>query len=111
MDPSTNAGYSEPASAVTQLMQRCRQCESSMLNTETECMNCGAPVRDTSAKSDAKSRFRTGIKYFMYVCGGMAVASLFVDVGASFMTLVAITILLGLVLSSAEEMLIDREKE
>jgi hypothetical protein len=82
-----------------------------MLPTETECISCGGVVQDNKPKSDAKSRFRTGIKYFMFACAGLSVVSLFVDVGPSFMICVSMTVLLGIIRSSAEEMLIDREKE
>jgi hypothetical protein len=82
-----------------------------MTPTETKCISCGWVVQDDKPKSDAKSRFRTAIKYFMFVCGGLTILSLFTNVGASFFTLAALTVLLGLIRSSAEEMLIDREKE
>lgn len=82
-----------------------------MLATETQCVNCGGVVQDTKPKSDAKSRFRTGIKYFMFACAGLSVLALFVDVGPSFMVCACMTLLLGIIRSSAEEMLIDREKE
>jgi len=82
-----------------------------MTSTETTCISCGAAVVDSKPKTDAKSMFRTGIKYFMFFCGGLAVVSLFVDVGPSFATCAILTVLLGLVRSSAEEMLIDREKD
>jgi hypothetical protein len=92
-------------------MQRCRKCEATMLQTETKCLNCGGVVEEDKPKTDGRTLFRTGIKYFMYFCGILAVVSLFVDVGPSFATLAILTVLLGLILSSAQEMLIDREKE
>jgi hypothetical protein len=67
-------------------------------------------VQDAAPKSDAKTRFSATIKYFMFLCGGLTVLSLFMDVGPSFMTCLSITLLLGLVRSSADEMLIDRDK-
>ena len=82
-----------------------------MLTTETQCVNCGGIVQDNKPKSDAKSRFRTGIKYFMFACAGHSVLSLFINVGPSFMVCASMTLLLGIIRSSAEEMLIDREKE
>ena len=82
-----------------------------MTNAETQCLSCGQIVQDNKPKSDAKSRFRTGIKYFMFFCGGLSIVSLFVDVGPSFPVCASMTLLLGLIQSSAEEMLIDREKE
>lgn len=92
-------------------MQRCRQCEATMLATETKCLNCGGVVHDEAPKSDAKSRFRTGIKYFMFLCAGLSVLSLFINVGPSFAVCASMTLLLGIILSSAEAMLIDREKD
>jgi hypothetical protein len=46
----------------------------------------------------------------MYFCGALAVIALFIDIGPSFATCAILTVLLGLVRSSAEEMLIGREK-
>lgn len=92
-------------------MQRCRQCEATMLATETQCVQCGGVVQDNKPKADAKARFVVGIKYFMFACGGLTFLSLFMDVGPSFMTCAIITVLLGLVRSSAQEMLIDREPD
>ncbi len=92
-------------------MQRCRQCEATMTATETECLNCGNKVQDNRPKSDAKTRFRTAIKYLTFGCAGLTIASLFVSVGPSFATCASVTVVLFLVLSSAEEMLIDREKQ
>ncbi|MEO8096494.1 MAG: hypothetical protein ABI811_02250 [Acidobacteriota bacterium] len=92
-------------------MQRCRQCEHTMTPTETVCISCGSAVQDNKPKSDAKTRFRTGIKFFMFGSAGLTLASLFVSVGPSFATCAAVTVVLFLAKSSAEEMLIDREKE
>jgi hypothetical protein len=82
-----------------------------MTPTELECISCGGKVQDEKPKSDAKTMFRTAIKYFMFFCGALAVAALFVDIGPSFTTCAIVTVVLGLVRSSAEEMLIDREKD
>lgn len=82
-----------------------------MLATETQCVNCGGVVQDNKPRSDAKSRFRTGIKYFMFACAGLSVLLLFIDVGPSFIICASMTLPLGIIHSSAEEMLIDREKE
>ena len=92
-------------------MQRCRQCEATMTSAELECLNCGNKIQDNRPKSDAKSRFRTAIKYATFACAALTVASLFVTVGPSFATCASVTVVLFLVLSSAQEMLIDREKE
>ncbi len=82
-----------------------------MTSTETQCVSCGQVVQDVKPKSDAKTRFRTGIKYFMFFCAGLSLISLFVDVGPSFPVCASMTFLLALIQSSAQEMLIDREKE
>ena len=91
-------------------MQRCRQCEATMTPTETECLNCGAVLEVKTAKDTAKAKFRSIIKLLAFASGAMAIASVFVDVGASFMTCMCVTIVLFLVLNSAEDMLIDRKK-
>jgi hypothetical protein len=92
-------------------MQRCRHCESTMMNDETVCIACGGAVQDDKPKSDAKSKFRTFIKFFMLFTALLGLASLFFETGVSFTTCMAVTIVLFLALSSAQEMLIDREKE
>lgn len=92
-------------------MQRCRQCEATMTPTEMECLNCGATIEVKSAKDEAKAKFKTVIKVLMIASGVMAIASLFVNVGPSFTTCMCVTVVLGLVLNSAEEMLIDRKKD
>lgn len=91
-------------------MQRCRQCEATMTTHETECLNCGGKVQG-KPKSDARSRFRTAIKLLVIACAALTVASLFVSVGPSFATCASVTVVLFLVLNSAEEMLIDRDKD
>lgn len=80
-----------------------------MIPSEKQCLNCGTDVSDGKPKFDAKAKFRGLIKYFMYGCGALAVLSLFMNVGPSFMTCVIMTLILGLVLSSASEMMIDKE--
>lgn len=92
-------------------MQRCRQCEATMTAQETECLSCGGKIQNNKPKSDARSRFRTGIKLLAFACSALTIASLFVSVGPSFATCASVTIVLFLVLNSAEEMLIDRDKE
>jgi len=82
-----------------------------MTNAETTCLSCGGVVQDNKPKSDFKTRFRTGIKYFLFAMMGLTVVSLFVSVGPSFATCISVTIVLFLAKSSAEEMLLDREKE
>ncbi len=82
-----------------------------MTQDEKECLTCGAVIEEKRSKSDAKSKFRTIIKYIMYLSAAMSLASLFVNVGVSFMTCISVTIVQFLALSSANEMLIDRDKE
>jgi hypothetical protein len=90
-------------------MQRCRQCEATMTPTETECLNCGATIEVKTAKDEAKAKFRSVIKLLMFASAAMAAASIFVDVGPSFTTCMCVTVVLGLVLNSAEEMLIGNK--
>jgi hypothetical protein len=92
-------------------MQRCRQCEATMTPTETECLTCGATIEVKTAKDTAKAKFRSIIKLLALVSGAMAIASLFVNVGPSFMTCLCVTIVLFLVLNSAEDMLIGNTKK
>lgn len=82
-----------------------------MMNDETVCITCGGAVHDDTPKSDAKTKFRTFIKIFLFFTGGLGIVSLFVETGVSFTTCMAVTIVLFLALNSAQEMLIDREKK
>lgn len=91
-------------------MQRCRSCEATMTPQEITCLACGATIK-VEPKSDVRTKFRTLIKGFLLASAGLTIASLFVDVGASFTMCVSVTIVLFLVLNSAQDMLIDREKK
>lgn len=82
-----------------------------MTPDEKECLNCGAPIHVDTRKDDFKARFRTVIKYFMYGAAILTLASLFVDVGVPFVMGISVTIVLFLVLSSAQEMLIDQDEK
>jgi hypothetical protein len=92
-------------------MQRCRTCEATMTPTELTCISCGTPVPPDKPKFDARARLFGFIKYFMFACAAMTVLSLFMNVGPSFMTCAIMTLVLGLVRSSADEMMVDQEKK
>jgi hypothetical protein len=76
-----------------------------MTPTEKLCLSCGGAVPPDKPKTDYKAHVRTGIKLFMFACGGMTVLSLFTNVGPSSVTCAIMTALLGLVRKSADEML------
>ena len=82
-----------------------------MTPTEKVCISCGTAVKEDKPKFDTKVVFFGFIKYFMYACMGLTVLSLFMSVGPSFMTCAIMTLVLGLVRTSADEMMIDREEK
>ncbi len=82
-----------------------------MIPSEKQCLNCGTAVADDKPKFDAKGKFRGVIKYTMWMCGAAGVLSLFMNVGTSFATCAIMTLVLGLVLSSADEMMIDKDSK
>jgi hypothetical protein len=83
------------------MMNRCRSCEATMIPSETVCLTCGAPVEVDTRKDEFKARFRTTIKWFMFLTAGMTALSLFMDVGVPFMVNVSVTVVLFLVQNSA----------
>jgi small-conductance mechanosensitive channel len=82
-----------------------------MTPQETVCLACGAQVRDNQPKADARSTFRSLVKYFLIFTAALTVLSLFIDVGVPFAALASVTFVLFLAFSSAQEMLLDREKD
>jgi hypothetical protein len=91
-------------------MQRCSECEASMTPQETECLACGASIKPKENKSDLKHRFRTAVKVFLFISAGITAVSLFTPWGPPFMTCIAVTLVLLLVKSSADEMLFNSDK-
>ena len=86
-------------------MQRCRQCETPLAQTDVNCINCGTPIKTTvSGKVIFRRRFQKVVTGMFFLCGGLTVASLFTDYAPSFITCIAVTIVMLMVKKSADEM-------
>ena len=87
-------------------MIRCRQCNSTLKRDEQECYACGQIVMNgDDAKVLFAKRFNAGISVLFFICAGITVASLFLDATPPFVDCAAVTGILGLVRSSAGQML------
>ena len=82
------------------------QCHATLKHDEAECYACGnMVVRGDDAKVIFARRFNTGITVLFFICAGITVASLFLDATPPFVDCAAVTGILGLVRSSAGQML------
>jgi len=85
-------------------MSKCRNCSGTLRNGETSCFICGSPVPPEKRQVTFRDRFRTGVKIGFFFCGGLTIASLFSDMGPSFVKSLVATLILMLVKSSADQM-------
>ena len=85
-------------------MEKCLDCNSTLKKGEKACYACGAQVPVVNPKASLNQRFALVIKIVMYASAALTVASLFVT-GLSFMKSSAVTLVLFIVKSSADEML------
>ncbi len=88
---------------VQPLLRRCRDCNSTLTNTETLCFTCGAAV-PRELGSMLGRRFTKLITYSFFGSAVLTVASLFFDFTPSFIKCLASTLVLLLVKSSADQM-------
>lgn len=93
------------------MMQRCRQCDTTMTPDEVECINCGARAKPDTTNATRGQRFRKAIKFFFLFSAGLSAVSLLTPWGPPFMTSICVTFVLLLVKSSADEMIKDAESE
>jgi hypothetical protein len=87
-------------------MDKCRDCNSTLMAGELECYNCGASatVKD-SAQTVFGKRFRSFLNVAFFASALMTVASLFVDFMPPFMRCLMLTFILLLIRSSAGQMM------
>jgi hypothetical protein len=89
-------------------MQKCGSCNGTIREDETICFQCDAPVPPRIAKVTIPERMLTVINILLAISAGMTVLALFVDFGPSFKMAGFATGLLGLVKSSALQMVEKR---
>ena len=82
------------------------QCSSTLKKTEEECYNCGSVVqKGDDPKVIFAQRFSSSINVIFIGCSAITVASLFLDFGPPFSHCASVTGVVGLVKSSAAQML------
>ena len=90
-------------------MQRCKQCESTLAKTDVACINCGEPVAPVKPKSNLRRHFGKIVTGLFILSAALTVVALFTNYVGSFITCLAVTIVLLMVKKSADEMATSRE--
>jgi hypothetical protein len=90
-------------------MNRCRECHATMTKTETVCISCGSALEVTTGTDKVGKGFRVVIKILFFASATMTVASLFFDATPPFSKCLVSTLVLLIVMSSANQMM-ERKK-
>jgi len=90
-------------------MNRCQQCNATMTKTETACIGCGSALEVTTGTDRWGGRFLVVIKILFFVSATLTVASLFFDATPPFSRCAISTLVLLVVMSSANQMF-ERKK-
>jgi hypothetical protein len=85
-------------------MNRCVQCNATMTKTETVCLGCGAEIEVTTGTDRFGGGFRTVIKILFFASAILTIASLFFDATPPFSRCAITTLVLLVVMSSANQM-------
>jgi hypothetical protein len=85
-------------------MQRCKQCESALAKTDVACVHCGELVNPVKPKTNFRGRFGKLVTVLFIVSAVLSVVALFTNYVGSFVTCLAVTIVLLMVKKSADEM-------
>ena len=86
-------------------MAACRNCGGRLAKGEQKCFVCDTPAEEKRSARDANlDRFRTAVTIAFFLCFGLTIASIFMDVGPSFGKCAAATVILHFVKSSAVQM-------
>jgi len=86
-------------------MAACLRCGARLHRTDKKCFTCELPVgevKDNRAVNLKRARIALTIMFF--VCLGLTIASIFMDVGPSFIKCLAATVILHFVKESAIQM-------
>lgn len=75
-----------------------------MHKDEKKCFLCGSDVIPDRTKVTLQQRFTSAVKVALIISAAMTVASLFTDYVPSFVKCMVITVVLGLVKNSAQQM-------
>ena len=82
-----------------------------MTPDESHCLNCGSSATREDPRLNLRLRCRAGVKWMLIVSALMTVVSLVTSYGPPFITSCAVTVVLFLVKTSADEMLFDHDKK
>jgi hypothetical protein len=85
-------------------MQRCKQCESALAKTDVNCVHCGELVNPAKPKTNFRGRFGKLVTVLFILSAVLSVVALFTNYVGSFVTCLAVTIVLLMVKKSADEM-------
>ena len=85
-------------------MQRCKQCESPLAKTDVSCVHCGELVNPVKPKADLRGRFGKVVTVLFILSAVLTLVALFTNYVGSFITCLAVTIVLLMVKKSADEM-------
>jgi hypothetical protein len=85
-------------------MQRCKQCESPLAKTDTNCVHCGELVNPVKPKNNLRGKFGSIVTVLFILSAVLSVVALFTNYVGSFVTCLAVTIVLLMVKKSADEM-------
>ena len=85
-------------------MQRFKQCDSPLAKIDVNCINCGELVNVVKSTSNFKQRFGTLVTILFIISAALTVVALFTNYVGSFITCLAVTIVLLMVKKSADEM-------
>ena len=88
--------------ALDRIMERCSQCNSTLMPQEKECFTCGSTVPEKNPKPAFSDRFQTLVKFLFIASAIMTAVSLFTDL--PFVKCSAATLVLFLVKNSADHM-------
>ena len=85
-------------------MQRCKQCDSPVAKIDVTCVNCGDLVNEVKSKTNLRPHFGKLVTILFIISAALTVVALFTSYVGSFITCLAVTIVLLMVKKSADEM-------
>jgi uncharacterized membrane protein len=85
-------------------MERCKQCESPIAKGDVNCVNCGELVKTVERKTNFRQHFGKIVTALFILSALLSVVALFTNYVGSFITCLAVTIVLLMVKKSADEM-------
>jgi len=91
-------------------MEKCLDCNSILTKEETVCFTCGSPVRRKADGAGMAGNLVRVINVLLVISGLLTLASIFFSFTPPFMKCGFATLILGVVKSSADQM-VERKKK